>query len=107
MLLHHDVEEEVALALINCNFGVMGARDENGAKRPLYATTLNALKGGRITAIGARTIASACQHLGAGRSSPGAPIDHGVGVILEKVEGAKVTAGAPWIVVYHREASTA
>lgn len=98
MLELQDVPAEVASALAAGDFSPMKVKGKE-----LYSTTLRAKRSGRVSRLGARSIALACQLLGASRTQPGAPIDHNVGVRLEKVLGAWVSTGAPWITIYHRQ----
>ena len=98
MLELQDVPTEVANALAAGDFTPMNVQG-----KVLNSTKLRAKKSGRITRLGARSLALACQLLGASRTQPGAPIDHNVGARLQKVLGAWVSKDEPWITVYHRE----
>ena len=98
MLELQDVPTEVGNALVAGDFTPM-----NDKAKELNLTRLHAKSSGHISRLGARSIALACQLLGASRTQPGAPIDHNVGACLEKALGSWISKGEPWITVYHRQ----
>ena len=63
---------------------------------------VSAPRGGVITACHARSIGEVAMALGAGRAVKGAPIDHAVGLVLERKVGDRVEAGEPLATVHAR-----
>ncbi len=74
---------------------VSAIRDLN--KLPTAATkvVVRATSSGFVNAIASAQIGWAVVYLGGGRESPGAPIDHGVGVHVHKFLGDRVEKGDP------------
>jgi pyrimidine-nucleoside phosphorylase/thymidine phosphorylase len=57
---------------------------------------------GYLTALKAEAIGKASNVLGAGRSTVGEAIDHGVGVVVLAKPGDRVTRGQPLVELHHR-----
>jgi len=64
---------------------------------------LRAEKDGVVAGLDALKVGLAVLRLGGGREKKGAPIEHGVGVYLEKKIGDRVRSGEVLARVYHRE----
>jgi len=66
-----------------------------------YKTKVKVIKAGYIADIDALELATCCWNLGAGRTNPGDPVDHRVGIELLKVVGDFVENEAHWAIVHH------
>lgn len=64
---------------------------------------ISAEHGGIVTRIDALQVGRAVKALGAGRERQGAPIDHGVGLVLMTEVGQPVSPGDPVVRVFHRQ----
>ena len=64
--------------------------------------TLEAPRAGVVSRIDALKVGDAVRTLGGGRTSKGAEIDLGVGVVLHKKVGQSVEAGEPVLTIHHR-----
>ncbi len=64
-------------------------------------------RAGYVEAVGALAIGLAAIRLGAGRSRPGDPVDHAVGIVLDARPGEAVTAGAPLATIHARDEASA
>lgn len=65
-------------------------------------TEIKANASGVITSIDALMCAEVTSALGAGRSKPGEPVMHDVGILLQRHVGDNITAGDALLTVYHR-----
>ena len=67
-----------------------------------FKTELKMQVAGVITSIDALVCAEATAALGAGRSKPGQPVEHNVGIHFKYQVGDEVSAGDTWMTVYHK-----
>jgi pyrimidine-nucleoside phosphorylase len=65
-------------------------------------TYVRATRAGYVASIGAEAIGRASHALGAGRSSVGDSIDHGVGIVVMVRPGAQVASGDALLELHHR-----
>jgi pyrimidine-nucleoside phosphorylase len=66
-------------------------------------TACPAPRGGYLTALKAEAVGRASNVLGAGRTTVGESIDHGVGVVLLAKPGDRVSEGQPLVELHHRD----
>ena len=67
-----------------------------------FKTELKVQLDGVITSIDALACAEVTSALGAGRTKPGEPVIHNVGLHLKSQVGDEVSVGDTWIIVYHK-----
>jgi thymidine phosphorylase len=62
-------------------------------------------RSGFVSRIQAEEVGTAAMLLGAGRETVDSPIDHGVGIVLERKVGERVEAGERLCALYYNEAA--
>src|SRR5207247_10512580 len=80
-----------------------GAPAESDLPRAASVSTVPAPRGGYVSHLGARPVAMAALHLGAGRRTKDDPIDHAVGVVCRKKIGDPVVAGEALAEIHARD----
>ena len=68
-----------------------------------FKTEIKADVTGVVSGIDALCCAEVTSNLGAGRTKPGEPVKHDVGIRLWSHVGDVITAGKPWLTVYHTQ----
>jgi pyrimidine-nucleoside phosphorylase len=64
---------------------------------------LTAPRAGYVQTMQAEALGRASNVLGAGRTTVGDPVDHGVGIVTSVVPGERVSAGQPLLTLHHRD----
>ena len=96
MIKAQGVEEEVAEKLCSASNALEVLPLSN------FKTEIKAKNNGVIQAIDALVCAEVTSMLGAGRTKPGEPVLHNVGILLQGHVGDRMQDGETWMTVYHK-----
>jgi pyrimidine-nucleoside phosphorylase len=103
--VEHAIASGAALERWHAWVRAQGGDPEAALPQAPVVHPVRAAASGWIERMDAWTLGNAAVHLGAGRLVKNAPVDHAVGIVLERVVGDRVTTGDTVALVHARDAA--